>query len=155
MNLDQISKPAVLLFHGRGIISSLIRWQTRGNYSHAALLLPNGQILESWQGAGVRVKTLKNWDGIDIYHVDGIKSDQWVSAIKFAEAQLGKKYDYRAILRFLTRKKLSSNDRWFCSELVFEALRQAGVKLLDRIDSSAVSPSTLSISPILTKYNVE
>jgi uncharacterized protein YycO len=154
MNIDTIKKPAILLFHGKGLISSLIRWQTRGKYSHAAFLLPSGEILESWQGDGVRVKTLKNWDGIDIFHVAGISDDDWEYIIQYAKQQVGKKYDYRAIVRFITRKKLESNDRWFCSELVFESLSQAGIKLLDRIDSSEVSPSTLAISPLLTQYNV-
>ena len=31
-----IKGPAILLFKGRGIVSTLIRWQSRGQYSHAA-----------------------------------------------------------------------------------------------------------------------
>jgi hypothetical protein len=60
-----ITSPAVLLFRGKGVISTLIRWQTRGEYSHAALLMPDGMIVESWQGAGVRVTSLSDWSHID------------------------------------------------------------------------------------------
>lgn len=143
------TEPAVLLFRGRGAISTLIRWQTRGEYSHAALLLPDGQIVEAWQGRGVRVKRLSDWEGIDKFTVLGMRAEQWDKAIKVALAEVGKGYDYWAIIRFISRGRMPENDSWFCSELVFSALAQAGVKLFDRIEPSAVSPGLLAISPML------
>jgi uncharacterized protein YycO len=139
--------PAILLFHGRGLISTLIRWQSRGDYSHAALLMPDGQIVESWQGAGVRVKTLGDWEGIHRYTIPGMTSDQWDDAIAYALAQVGSGYDYLGVLRFITRHPSPANDRWFCSELVYTALRHAGVDLFQRIEPWAVSPGLLAISP--------
>ncbi|HEX8310115.1 MAG TPA: YiiX/YebB-like N1pC/P60 family cysteine hydrolase [Chthoniobacteraceae bacterium] len=142
--------PAVLLFKGRGIVSTLIRWQTRGEYSHAAILLPDGLIVESWQGHGVRVKALEDWRDVDRFEVPGMTPGQWAEAIGFALRQVGQGYDYWAIVRFMSRRHMPQNDRWFCSELVFTALAHAGVKLFDRIESWAVSPGLLAISPRLT-----
>ena len=141
--------PKVLLFHGRGVISSLIRWQTRGQYSHAAFLLPDGQILESWQGDGVRLKTLSDYRGIDVYEIPGMTPAQWAIAIEWALAQVGKKYDYWSIIRFVSRRKLPANDKLFCSELLFAACALAGYNLFERIEASAVSPSLLAITPLI------
>jgi uncharacterized protein YycO len=144
-----MNDPAILLFRGRGLISSLIRWQTRGEYSHAALLMPDGRIIESWQGDGVRIKTLADWVGVDAYTVVGMTDEQWERAFEFARSQLGRGYDYWAIVRFISRDKMPENERWFCSELVFAALAHARVAALARIEPWAVSPGLLNLSPLL------
>jgi uncharacterized protein YycO len=145
-----ITGPAILLFRGRGVVSSLIRWQSRGPYSHAAILLPSGQIVESWQGAGVRVKTLTDWSDITAFTVPGMTEDEWDRAIRFCLVQVGKPYDYLAVARFLTRQRgVGDHESWFCSELIFEALRLVGKPLFHRIEPWAVSPNMLAISPLL------
>jgi len=142
----------ILLFKGKTVISRFIRWQTRSPYSHAALLLDDGRsIIESVEGAGVRERFLTEDDagGFDAFMVPGLSPTQAAAVISFARAQLGRKYDYWAIIRFIDRERMPENDRWFCSELVFQAFDQAGVKLLVRIDSWAVSPGMLALSPLL------
>lgn len=141
----------VLLFRGRGIISTLIRWQSRSQYSHAALLMPDGRIVESWQGAGVRTKPVTDWTDIEAYDVAGMSDHQWDLALDFAMELEGHGYDYRAVLRFVSRRPAADNERWFCSELVFAALQSAGVDLLSRISAAAVSPGMLSLSPRLIR----
>lgn len=143
----------VLLFRGRGLISSLIRWQTRSQYSHAAFLLADGEtIVEAWQGDGVRKKKVTDWSNIDVFHVLGATEAQMNYAANFALAQVGKKYDYRQVFRFLTRIGGKNNGKWFCSELVFAALQHAGINLLERIEPWAVSPGLLALSPDLVKH---
>lgn len=145
-----IKGPAILLFRGRGVISTLIRWQTRGPYSHAAFLLPDGRVLESWQGKGVRLRApLTDWEGADAYYIPGMTDEQWEIAIDYALDQIGKKYDYWAIIRFISRHNMPKNDNWFCSELVFDSLSEAKVPLLHRIAGWAVSPGLLSFSPMI------
>lgn len=139
----------ILLFKGRGIVSTLIRWQTRSEYSHAAILLPDGTIIEAWQGAGVRRKIISDWTDVDSFMVTAMTPAQWASAIDFAAQQIGKGYDYKGVIRFLSRQSLKLDSRWFCSELVFAALERAGVAVLSRVDASEVSPAMLSLSPLL------
>ncbi len=144
--------PAVLLFRGRGLISWLIRWQTRGNYSHAALLRPDGMIVEAWQGKGVQVKAMTDLAEVDIYSV-AMTPEQWGTALDYATSQVGRGYDYWAVIRFIDRRNMPANDKWFCSELVFESLARAGVRLFERIMPWAVSPGLIAISPMLTLNN--
>lgn len=142
-------EPKILLFRGRGLISWLIRWQTRSEYSHAALMLPDGSVVEAWQGAGVRRTWLRDWCGVDVFSVHGMTPEQWQSAIGYARAQIGKGYDYRGVFRFLSRRLVPNNDLWFCSELVFRALEVAGVRLLRDVTAGEVSPGMLARSPFL------
>lgn len=139
------------LFRGRGLISAAIRWQTWSEYSHAALVLPDLRIIEAWQGfgAGVRLTSLENWEGVRFFGVQGLTPSQSAVAHRWAEAQCGKPYDYLGVLRFMSRRTSSANHRWFCSELVFEAFMRAGLPLLARTPSSRVSPGLLSRSPLL------
>lgn len=148
---EPLDRCRVLLFRGRGAISTVVRWQTRSVYSHAALLLPDGRILESWQGSGVRIRELSDWSGIDRFRVAGITASQWGRAISFAEDQVGSGYDYISVLRFVSRRNAPENGRWFCSELVAAALQVAGVQLLARVDPAEVSPAMLSWSPLLIR----
>lgn len=142
---------AILLMRGRGVLSSLIRWQTRGKYSHAALLIGENEIIEAWQGDGVRMKKITDWSNVDIFDVPSATPQQWQDAIDFACKQRGKGYDYLGVVRFLTRRDRDNPERWFCSELVFASFLAAGVPLLARIKAHEVSPGLLSNSPLLVQ----
>lgn len=147
--MENAKQPAILLFRGRGIVSALIRWQSRGQYSHAAILMPNGRIIESWQGAGVRIKKLTDWSDIDAFTIPGMTIPQWDTAINYALRQVGKKYDYLGVARFVSRRPSPEDDKWFCSELVYRALQESGVHLFARLEPWAVSPALISHSPLL------
>lgn len=140
--------PCILLFRGRGLISWAIRFQTRGQYSHAAIRLRDGRIVEAWQGAGVRVKTLTDWDGVEAFGVQGMTGDMWDDAIDFALSQVGKGYDYRNVWRFVSRRPAAINNKWFCSELVCESLRQVSCGIV-RCPTPEIFPSMIGWSPLV------
>lgn len=144
--------PKILLFEGRGFISKLIKFQTRSKWTHAAILMPDGQIVESWQGAGVRVKRLKSYVGVTALGVPRASQQEWEMVIDYALDKVGAKYDYRSVAQFVTRRKesRSSKDKWFCSELVFASFQHAGINLLKRVEAANVSPGDLALSPMLT-----
>ena len=152
-----MSKPKILLFSGQGWISKLIRWQTNGKYSHAAILIPGGSIIEAWhKPAKVRFRPpLKNWKGVEAYEVEGMTDEQWAKALLWADKQVGKPYDFGGVARFITRWRKQKDEKWFCSELVFQAVKEGGVDLLSRIECSQVSPTVLSFSPFLKKVSLE
>lgn len=144
----------IALYKGTSWMSKLITWQTRGIYSHASIILNNGEIIEAWQiGSGVRViKSLSEGHTkntlVDIFDFDHSQEGARL-AEKFLEAQVGKKYDWRAIARFLTKRRGDNKDKWICSELVFAAVQHAGVDLLSRTEAYEVSPVMLGRSPLL------
>lgn len=139
----------IALFRGGDPIAKLVRWQTRAPYSHAALVLPGQvQVIESYPGRGVRVRRLDytDWENIDLYDIEGMTPDLSRQCIAFAERERGKGYDWRSVLRFVSRTPARENGRWFCSELVFAACLHVGIRLLARIEAHNVSPGHLALS---------
>lgn len=66
-----------------------------------------------------------------------------------ARRDVGTPYDYRGIIRFLTRQRDGRSRRLFCSEQVFARCQQIGRPLLDRTEAWRVPPDWLARSPRL------
>ncbi len=138
----------VLGYQGKSIISKLIRWQTRSKYSHVSIEV-DGFNYEAWNNGVVR----RQWheghtDGtkVDVFRLQkGIVNGLLLKALK---AQLGKKYDYKSIARFLSRRKVQLDNKWFCSELVSWSLAQSGL-MLQIIPHSYITPRDVCMSPML------
>lgn len=147
--------PSVLRFglhKGTGWASRAIRWQTDSEYSHVSFVLPSGILLEAMQGRGVVVdRTLDEARRDEVVEVVrlGCTYSQWVTAFDFFMAQIGKPYDYLAIARFLTRRDADAPDAWFCSELAYAGLKQAGIHLLRNVPTARVSPALFAMSTLL------
>lgn len=116
-------------------LSFLIRALTWSRWSHVAVVLDNGMVVDC-RGDGVRLKTLEQatknasaWELRDLPAGNASK----------AMHELGKPYDFGGLLPFLFRplwrRDWSHNKRWFCSELVAHA---SGLFCTDRI--SRVTP---------------
>lgn len=147
----------VCLHRGTSVVSRLIRWQNRSDYSHASLMLPMGQHIESREGKGVlwhREFTLTNpTEKVDFYAVNGLDAEALDKLHAFLAAQKGKAYDWPMVFGFVSRSRTEGHEsggKWFCSELVFAALAAAGVPLLARTDAWEVAPGLLARSPKLS-----
>ncbi len=143
----------ILLFQGKSWVSKAICWQTRSKYSHAALMLDDGSVIEAWHVGGVlHNKTISTVHSpgttVKVFEVT-TKVDE-AGVVRFAKYQLGKKYDFGSILRFLSRRAEPVDNKWFCSELVAAACAAGGVNLLSRVTPhSHLSPRDISLSPLL------
>jgi uncharacterized protein YycO len=166
----------IAAYRGTSFISRLIRWQTRSVYSHIALRFTEAlrvrvplqygharfvsiaadEVIEAWKG-GVRKAA-----NLSAAHTPGTRVDlfsfkvpltevETMTVAQFACAQLGKPYDYGAIIRFLTREPEDHwhKDKLFCSELAFEACLTAGRNLLERCAAWEMPPRDLPRSPLL------
>lgn len=143
----------VLLFTGGDPISALVRWQSRSMYAHAALLIPGtNRVIESYPFAGVRTRelTAADWERIHAFTVTDMTPLQWLGAVQFASAQIGRGYDWRNVFRFVDRLPARENDRWFCSELVFRSIEKTFRRLL-QMQSEYVSPGNLAASTLLVR----
>lgn len=116
----------------------------------------DGSVFEAWQNGGV----LHN-HSLSARHTPGTRVDlfEFVTPLTAAQkeqmrawmrSQLGKKYDFRSVFRFLTRvDKKGAEDSWFCSEYAFMALYQIEVELLCRIPAFKIAPCLIPMSPLL------
>lgn len=143
----------IIAYKGKSIFSKLIQLQSRSPYSHVAILLSDGTVVESWAFIGVRhvsspTEAHKAGTVIETYNIDGDYDE--LAVMDFLKSQLGKRYDYRGIVRFLTRRASPADNRWFCSELVMEAFRRGGLDLQERLPASYATPRDIVISPHLS-----
>lgn len=150
-------------YKGKSLTSQLIKFQSRGVYSHVAFLLENGTVIEAWQDGGVLHNAslgMRHSPGteVDIFDLPAMETYQKRALMHFLNEQLGKKYDFRGVFRFLSLPRIFNRldpmaddvTRWFCSELAFAATNHAGIPLLARVRQDKVSPAVLSYSTQLT-----
>jgi hypothetical protein len=161
---DAFQTGDLLCFRGRGWLSAAIRLVTKSEYSHVGLVyLFEGRVycMEA-VGSGVRLilmsELVRHYDGgIDWFELRDAPVASRASALGFAFAQLGKRYDTRGILRFLWAKLMGNiprtrdQDEWFCSELAAAAWDRAGVPLVPQPwPPDYVSPAMLANSEQVT-----
>lgn len=145
----------ILAYHGVSLVSRLIRLQTRSTVSHIGVQLNNGAVVEAWaegffKGTVRLIKTPfeRHSPGTRI-SVYGIQApiDETV-AMQYLMDQIGQKYDYPSIARFISRRHAPVNDKKFCSELAELACTAGGLTLLNG-NPSEHSPRDTIMSPYL------
>lgn len=102
-------------------------------------------------GKGVQIKSLSDTSDIDFYQIDATPAQE-ADVIAFYMQNMGREYNYWGVFNFITRMKIKKDDTWFCSEILFEALKRSNIHLLNNIESSMVSPLHISISPLLKPF---
>jgi len=144
----------IQLHKGTGLIGNLIKWQTRGVYSHASIIIDEDLIFEAREFKGVGFNWRYEFKNIDYYYISLSLSQQF-KAVEFIDKVNGSEYDYKMVARFMTRMSESNKtkDKYFCSELVFDLLHYCGIDLFKNTQGWEVSPHLLSRSPILEKIN--
>jgi hypothetical protein len=65
---------------------------------------------------------------------------------RFFAAQLGKPYDWRAILGFLFNRDRRQDDWWICSELQARALEVAGIAADFYLAANKITPVALALA---------
>lgn len=145
----------LLLYRGTGWISRIIKWQSRGPYSHVAIMIDGGAIYEAREFKGVRRFTKPIIGDIDIFQVNNLTMEQEREAEQFLLRQVGKKYDYTMVMRFITRRNETrkSSGKWFCSELAAAVCAKINAPLFANTEPWEVPPSwihrSLRVSSIL------
>jgi uncharacterized protein YycO len=114
-------------------------------------MLDDGSVIEAWQKGGVRhipdpFTGHSEGTVIDVFEVhdnfDAAKAEA------FLVKQIGQKYDYSSVMRFVTRRKALDNRKKFCSELAELSLIAGGLRLLNGSPSEH-SPRDTLLSPYL------
>lgn len=122
--------PALTVIYSRSrtLGAPLIRHADRfGRWSHCGILAPDGWVIESRAFHGVAETPWAEFiDRVSHHELRSIACPDPDAAIAFARSQIGKGYDYRAILGLAMRNSWEEPDRWHCAELVEAALVAGG-----------------------------
>ena len=143
-------KGDALLFAGETIYSIGIRAFEDGSpYTHVAIDIGDGQLIEAWPGTGVRGRAIPNDPAITRWRLrepvrDALKFDYAISILK---TQLGRPYDVPGIVDVVVARRLMPHDGWFCSELADAFYAWAGL-MLEQTDEYVV-PARFSREPFV------
>lgn len=148
----------ILGYRGTSITSYAIKLQTRSIYSHIGIQLSDGSVIEAW-AEGFFKGSVRQIENPFVKHASNTLIDVHVLkpavlstfnesvATKYLLSQIGQFYDYSSVLRFMTRRKATDNDKKFCSELAELAFIKGGVQLLNG-NPSEHSPRDTMLSPL-------
>lgn len=137
------------------VLNNTICLATRSNYSHVELLFSDDTCITAFPFRGVVKRRFdiatKNVHGnqFAIYNVYTTKAQE-AEIRKFAVEQVGKPYDWGALLALPFRAHWDSNAKWFCSELCAAAFNLVNIKLVDE-KAKRVLPQHLIDSNLLVK----
>ena len=146
---------------GISFYSRVIKWFQWGNPNTHIFYMYEEElnkedpvILEAMSGYGVHKDklSLSHTKGTpyQIYSLE-VTTEQKAIIEEYLEQQLGKKYDYRGILGFASRKDTDDSNKLFCSELIYQAFNKAAVKLFRTLRPIQIYPS-LAIEPTVFKF---
>lgn len=157
------SQPIICLHRGTSLVSRLIKWQQRSEYSHLSILYPDGTHYESREFKGVLKHpnfTLTNKSEVvdQFIFITPLSEEQIEKGRKFLNKQVGKPYDWPMVFGFVSRSSHegpSSAGRYFCSELGahWAAVMGEECRFLHRIDPWAMSPMHVAYSPLIKPFS--
>jgi len=146
----------ILAYKGKSFWpSKCIEWMNWSDYSHVSWLNRDNTVTEAWAPKVRNVPDLdsghSNGTPIDIFDIPIMTESQRDIIEAYLKNQIGLKYDWAGVFKFLPRiTSAHTNNKWFCSELIFEACKKANLNLLKRIPPYKVYPGMVVISPLLT-----
>lgn len=122
----------MIIFTDTDLIGSfIIRKFTKSNWSHVAIE-HNGMVIESVTHGGVRMVPLDDFESqyprLFKMELPYKANEKIFNAVK---SQIGKKYDWTAILAFGFNRNWQEKDAWFCSELIMNGILEAGYTVLN------------------------
>lgn len=118
----------------------MIRWVTWSEFSHVDFVMPDGRLLGA-RGDGVRVR-----NPYGVYQFIRAEVDAPDSVLERAISQIGKPYDYTAIVGFLFRRNWQLREAWDCAELVAWAFSAEGHAILSTSDYHRITPRDILLS---------
>ena len=129
----------IVFIRGKSIISKLVRYFDKGEFSHVAVAVSPTHIIEAdWKTKSI-IKPFE-YEDFEVVRLN-LNEQQKDQLIKDAIQLTGKWYDYTQILGYVLSKEdvLGSPKRLICSEIAYELLYGLGIDTGDR----NISPNEL------------
>lgn len=131
----------IAFLKGTNIFDWAIRLYSGGPFSHCEIVFSDGTWFSSRPSQNGVVYSHRGDDGQWVYIDIPASPEAEEKLRKWADGEIGCKYDWWGILWFLFRRVRPHPDKWFCSEICTAALQQLGY--LNNIESYRVTPTEL------------
>lgn len=151
----------IILFKGKGIVSSLVKFFTKSKYSHAAMVLTDNMIIEANWYKNVNIVEFKyDSNTMEIYRLKGgLNANQQLILLQSSYDMLNKYYDYAQLLgyvleRFIGKQynnPLNFDNFIICSELIDKSYHKLGIDLVEYRSYGNVTPDDLAKSKHLER----
>lgn len=132
---------------GGDLGSALIEWYGHGQWSHVDAVMPEGALLGARTDGGVAMRPASYLAPGSVSGRFAVPADEAATQAFYdlLRGQLGKPYDWRAIVGFAAGRDWRDPGAWFCSELQAWALE--GVGALPRLATpcSKLTPDDLAL----------
>lgn len=150
--------PGDILFTARPKLGSkAIRLASFGEVSHALICVQNSSFIDSTKD-GVQARNLQRemfQDDEQIFHFrlqTPLTHELQTLVVDYARAQIGARYSVPEAVRSVVSVKKPRSRKQFCSRLVAQAYKSAGIDLVP--DADYCTPNKLMRSPLLVEINV-
>lgn len=117
----------LIYINGNNIPAHIIKLLTFSKWSHVGVCLDDNTVVDTTLFNGVKkwpmdtfLKRYPRYEYVEVHLPDSEAAKQ------FLENQIGKGYDWKAVLGFLFRRKWNIEDSWFCSELAEATCSRGG-----------------------------
>lgn len=127
----------------------LIRQATWSEYSHVDIVVPEGLLGAQADGVAIREYNYEPSAKVLYVRADCFSPEQEATMRKFWYAQIGKPYDFGAILGVLAHHDWRNLHAWYCSEFGFAPSVLVGRPFLNETHIDRVTPGMLLLSPYL------
>lgn len=140
----------IVFFQNDSIISKIIKWFTKSQYSHVGILTYDLNVVFDIQLVGRSTyRKIKNRDKIDIYRLNAEVDEN--QALSWIMNHGNLKYDLGEIVKIVFNKKTRDDDNKFiCSTLVLDFIRNCTDMKVDE-NLYIVSPQDLIDLNLVTK----
>lgn len=129
----------LILCKSNSVGSWLLRTVMWSRYSHAVILDGNTVTDTTLLQGGVKQHDIKDFlEHFRSYELREIEVDEPAARAWLAE-QVGKSYDWTALLSWVVRRDWQEDDAWFCSELCEAMISKFG-KPRFRAEAARISP---------------
>jgi hypothetical protein len=128
----------IIFVRGSSVVSSIVRYFDKGEFSHVAVAVSPTHIIEAeWNTKSIITPFhYKDYEVIDLNLTDEQKDRMIKKAIQLT----GRWYDYPQLINYMvTGVKLGSPKNLICSEIAYLLLKEAGIDIGD----SNISPNEL------------
>jgi len=136
------------------LLSMLIRWWTNSHWSHVRIMLNKDKFIEATYPR-VRIGGLSELTG-ETYRIltprDPLSCVEQGRLHLYLRDLIGRKYDWRGVLSFVTHKNVQKKNWYFCSELAADAYASIG-KPLFRREGCWITPQDIYQTLELSEVN--
>ena len=145
----------IILVKNNKLISKIIKWWTKSEYSHSAIAIDELHMYETNYNTKAHIKHSDYpRDMYDVYRLNPEIELDTERLKKFMLKNIGNDYDFGEILKIVFKKNTKDDDGdYICSMLVRDALLEQGIDLTPGIEIP--SPEDLKCSKLLYKVENE